>query len=232
MQVAGFRAVQPAYFGAGQVQLLHGAGNADIGQAALFFQTVGGLHAHFVREQSFFQSGNEHQRKLQSLGTVQGHQLHAVFVYLGLGFACFQYGMVEKCHQWRQIVLFILFVAECQCGMHQLVQVFHTGLAFLAFFFLVIHQQSAVFNDMTGAFVQLQPGGGGFQLFDQLHKAQQRIAGTAREQLVFGHVQHGVPQRALLLAGKVAQLFQGFVADTTRRHIDDTLDGTVIMAAA
>ena len=88
--VARLGAIQPAGFCVADHQLAHGAGDADIGQTAFFFEAAGFFQAHLVREQAFFHADQEHQRELQPLGAVQGHQLHAVFVLGGLGVAGFQ----------------------------------------------------------------------------------------------------------------------------------------------
>ncbi len=118
--------MQAAAFRTGQIQLLHGAGDADIGQPAFLFQTVGTVHAHLVREQAFFHAGHEHQRELQPLGAVQGHQLYAVFVLFGLGFAGFQHCMVKKGHQRRQLLfIFFLLVGERLGSGDQFFQVLH-----------------------------------------------------------------------------------------------------------
>jgi hypothetical protein len=45
-----------------------------------------------VREQAILQTDQEHQRKLQSLGRVQRHQLHRILVGIRLGIPGFERG--------------------------------------------------------------------------------------------------------------------------------------------
>ena len=56
------------------VQLLARAGYAHVEQSALFGHTARGDKAHAVRQQTLFDSGQEHCLIFQTLGSVQGHQ--------------------------------------------------------------------------------------------------------------------------------------------------------------
>ncbi|MNM41798.1 hypothetical protein D3C81_526220 [compost metagenome] len=76
--------------------MLHGPGDTDIGQTALFRQTARLFQAHLVREQTLFHADQEHMRELQAFGAVQGHQLDTVFVLVSLGIAGFQGRMTEE----------------------------------------------------------------------------------------------------------------------------------------
>ena len=58
-----------------EIELLLGAGHADIKQPALFLQLAAFLHGPAVRKQAIFQSHDEHDGKLQSLGGVERHQV-------------------------------------------------------------------------------------------------------------------------------------------------------------
>ena len=102
-----------------------------------------------MREQAFFHAHQEHVREFQALGAVQGHQLNAVFVLVGLGVPGLQRGVAEECRQWR--LLFVLFrVFEVARGADQFLKVFYPGLAFLAFFRLVVGDQPRLLDDGLG----------------------------------------------------------------------------------
>ena len=73
----GVVAVAAAIVGAGEDQRIHGAGHADVAEAALFFQFVGIVERARVGEEALFQAGQKDQRKLQALGGVQRHQRDA-----------------------------------------------------------------------------------------------------------------------------------------------------------
>jgi hypothetical protein len=91
-----FGAVHAARFGVGDEQFFAGAGDADVGEAALLFQPAFVVDRTLAGEQAFFHADQEHHRKLQALGRVQCHQLHAVVPRLALVFAGFQRGVREK----------------------------------------------------------------------------------------------------------------------------------------
>ena len=80
-------AVAAAVDGAGQNQLIHGAGHADVTQPALLFDVFGNEHGARMREKPFFEAAKKDQRKLQALGGVQAHQcdLGTRIVIIGVG---------------------------------------------------------------------------------------------------------------------------------------------------
>ena len=69
-------------------RLLLGAGNADISQAAFFFQAfiAGLIETALMGKQSFFPAGQEHHIKFEALGGVQRHQRDFVIIIGALGF--------------------------------------------------------------------------------------------------------------------------------------------------
>ena len=68
----------------------HAAGDCDLGEPALL-----GRIAVVRREHACFPGGKEDVRKLETLGLVQGHQLHATGRFF-IGAAGGEGGMVEK----------------------------------------------------------------------------------------------------------------------------------------
>ena len=62
----------------GDIQLLLGAGDADIGQTALFLQICLGVFAHLAGEHPLLHANEEHIGKFQTLCRVDGHQNHLV----------------------------------------------------------------------------------------------------------------------------------------------------------
>ena len=62
----------------GDIQLLLGAGDADIGQTALFLQICLGVFAHLAGEHPLLHANEEHIGEFQTLCRVDGHQDHLV----------------------------------------------------------------------------------------------------------------------------------------------------------
>src|SRR5262249_37884020 len=56
------------------VEVLLGSGDGYVAKTAFFFEVVFAVDRSRVREQPLFQTGDEHDRKLQSLGRVNRHQ--------------------------------------------------------------------------------------------------------------------------------------------------------------
>src|SRR5258708_37169178 len=67
----GIDAIEAALFRITDVALAHGARGADIAEPALFLQAGEVGHRALMRKQAIFHAGEEHHRKLQSLGRVQ-----------------------------------------------------------------------------------------------------------------------------------------------------------------
>ncbi len=49
-----------------------------------------------MRKQAFFHASHENQLKLQALGRMQGHQLHSIIGFLGLGIAGVECGLIQE----------------------------------------------------------------------------------------------------------------------------------------
>ncbi len=62
----------------GQVELLHGAGHADVAEAAFLFEFFRATCGAAVREEVLFHADHEDQRELEAFGGMQGHQGHPV----------------------------------------------------------------------------------------------------------------------------------------------------------
>ena len=71
-------AVEHAGDAVGDVQFLFGAGDADVGKAALFFQVRLGILAHLAGEHPLLHANEEHIGEFQTLCRVDGHQDHLV----------------------------------------------------------------------------------------------------------------------------------------------------------
>ncbi len=93
--VAGL-AVQHARLGVAQVQALARARNGHVHQPPLLLQRLRAAAGVVVREQAFFEPGDEHGVEFQPLGGVYGHELHRVLPALGLVVARFQRGVAQE----------------------------------------------------------------------------------------------------------------------------------------
>ncbi len=94
--IVGFIPKQTTVLGMGYKQLSARPRDTDVTQASFFLESARFFDRTMVRKQPFFQSTQKHTIKFQSLGGVQGHQLHTVFPALCLTFTGFQCGMRQK----------------------------------------------------------------------------------------------------------------------------------------
>ena len=133
-----------------QHQLFTRAGNTDITQSAFFFEFAFFFQRTLAGKQTFFEADDEHQRKLQTFGAVQGHHLHAVVPGGGLTF------MSQKSREHIHVFVFHRIELKTARGGDQLFQVFYPRLAFFGFFLAVKFNQSAFVNHMTDPFIQFE----------------------------------------------------------------------------
>ncbi|MNT38109.1 hypothetical protein D3C72_1742910 [compost metagenome] len=86
------------------VQALARAGDRHVHEAAFFFQPGRLQDAVLVREQPFFQPGDEDGVELQALGGMHRHELDGVLALLGLVVAGFQRGVRQEARKRGQPV--------------------------------------------------------------------------------------------------------------------------------
>ena len=184
-----------------------------------------------MREQAFFHADQEHQRKLQTLGAVQGHQLHAVLVVAGLLFAGLQRGVVEEGGQGRLNVVFLFAVTvEGAGGGYQFLEVFHSRLGLLALLVAVVGQQPGFLDDQLRHAVQRQFLDLQRQGVDQFDEAVQRAGGAPGNRLGADCLMQRSPHRQALFTGQLTQAFDGLLADAAGRHVDHPLQRRVVVA--
>ena len=82
----------------GQIKLLLGPRHADVEQPSFFFQLAAFLHRPAVGKQAFLQPGDEHDGKLQSLGSVERHQGDRRLLVIGVLIG-HQRGMIQEVPQ-------------------------------------------------------------------------------------------------------------------------------------
>ena len=114
-----FHAVQAPGFGVGQRQFLAGAGDADISEPSFFLEPVGFIQGARRGKQTFFHADQEHERKLQTLGAVQGHQLHTVHAFFHLAFTGLERGISQKRAEFAGRLFFIGHNAPREAAGHR-----------------------------------------------------------------------------------------------------------------
>ncbi len=85
--------------------MAHRPRRADIAEPALLLQAREVGNRALVRKQAVLHAGEKHHGKLQSLGRMQRHHLHAIVVRVGLTLARLEHGMREKGLERRQLAL-------------------------------------------------------------------------------------------------------------------------------
>ena len=92
-----------------------------------------------MRKQAILHAGQEYHRKLQTLGRVQGHHLHAIGIGVGLSLAGFEHGVREEGFQWLHVGFALR--RKTSRGAHQFEQVLDPSLAAFALLLLVVLDQ-------------------------------------------------------------------------------------------
>ena len=88
--------MEPAIFGIGDDQFLHGASNTDVGQAPLLLESARLFKRHLMRKEVFLHASNKHQRKLEALRRMQRHHLDAVLVRVSLTLSRIECRTIQK----------------------------------------------------------------------------------------------------------------------------------------
>ena len=228
-------AVQAALFGMGEIESFAGARHAHVAEPAFLFQSLRILGGTLVGKQALFQPDQEHHRKLQALGGVQRHQLHAVFPVLGLALARLQRRMHQKAGEVVHAFGFlgeegILAGGELAGGVDQFLEVLDAGLAPFALLAREVLDQAAVADDPLDLFVQRQAVGLFGQGLDQAGEAAQRPGGAGREPAAQQQLGHGRPQRGAGRARLLANGRQRALADAAGGLVDDALEGGIVVA--
>ena len=181
-------------------------------------------------KQAFFHADQEHQRELQTLDRVQGHQLHALLPFVGLGLARFQRGMAEKGFQRRQAALLVAGLhLESLAGADQFLQVFAARLATVAAVLLEMGLQTGVLDAQANLLRQLEIATGFGQALYQLDIAGQRVARPrGQRRTLADQLQGGRPQGDAFVTRQFADAIHAFLPQPPRRMIDGTFEGAVV----
>ena len=209
-------AVQQAALRAGQIQLLLGAGNCHVAQTAFFLHILGVFHCAEAGEQAVLHAGEKHDRELKSLCRVHGHHDNGILVLARL------VGVRVKRHVLQKIAerrVFVLFLVINDVGF-QFFDVLDAAFLLGAALELKRTDVAALVEQLI---VQLgkrnklaQPA----QIFHHFAELFHRRR-AARQGRVFGGVTYNVIERHAVFHCELHRGFHRFVADFTRRNIDD-----------
>ena len=223
--------MQASLLGVGEIELAHGARDADVGEAALFLEAVGVVERALVREQAIFETREEHQRELESLGGVQRHHLHAILPSLGLAFAGLEHGMgEERVERRHRLFAFVGGGYETARRRDQFEQVLGARLATVRLVFAVVLKQTARREHLVDDLVQRQCRRGGGETVDHLHETLQRGTRTTTEAAVPEADQRRRPERAARFACAHPQGVDRLGAQAARGQVDHALEGGVVVA--
>src|SRR5690554_6824310 len=139
--------MQATNLGMGEVELAHGPGHADITESTLLFETPRLLQRHLMREQPFFYPSDEDHRKLQPLGRMQRHQLHAIFEFIRLMLAGIECRLGQEGFKRYHALARLGWIKDIPLGeatssVDQLFQVLHPGLTLFSFLATVMLDQT------------------------------------------------------------------------------------------
>ena len=223
-KAAGFvalgAAVQHPRNAVGDVQLLFGAGDANVSQTALFFQICFGVLAHLAGENALLHADKEHVGKLQTLGRVDGHQHHLIAAFVVAVDITDEGDILQIAFQCGFLAVLIAVVFDV---VYQLAKVLQTVGGILVPLGGVCFQHGLVagqFNDIGGELVQRAGGKGILQALIDLPELEQRHdrAGELGVLVCMADdIQHTDP----LLPGKVCNDVNGGSTDLAGGLVDD-----------
>ena len=207
--------------GIGDLDPLAGAGDADIGEAALLLQPGGAVlvEGALAGEQPFLPAGQEDRVELQPLGAVQGHDTDHV-ARIALGILHHQADMLEEAGEALELghgIDQLLQILQPARRIGRFVRLEHAGIAG--------SRRARSRRARHGAC--LRHGAPALEIADQ---AAERAA-RRRLQLV-GLDQPGGRRRSSgrpCAAASRMQLAHGGVADAAARRVDDALEGEVVV---
>src|SRR5210317_1857290 len=172
-------AVQASLFRVGDIKRLLGTCYSHVAKTTLFFQPIRVGNRALMREQAVLHAAQEYQRKLEALGRVHGHQLHAVFPGIRLPFARLKGGMGQELIEGRH--LFGRVGLETPGGADEFEQVLDTRFAFLALVLFEEIDKAALVDNVVYLVMEIEPPGFPRQAFDQRHESVDRIRRAAVE---------------------------------------------------
>ena len=196
-----------------------GAGQADMGEAALLFQSGAALFVEraLARKQALLPAGQEYVVEFESLGRMQRHQRHRIL-----------FGAAVAVHHQRDMFEEALQVLELLHRAHQLLEVFEAaGGVSRAIFLPHLGVAALVEHDLGQLGMQ-----GDFALGAPAIEVTDDVAqGAARFRFEFIGLDYGagrLKQRDAALAAVVVQHLQGGIAKAALRHIDDTFEREIV----
>ena len=181
-----------------------------------------------MREQSFFQPGQEYQRELQPLGRVQAHQLHAILPGVGLTLARLQRGVGEEGRQRIEAIGLVVF--ESARGRNEFRQVLDARLALLTLFLFIMFHQATGLNHVLDLLAERQRRAGRRHLLDQLAKTEQALRRARRQGLLAQQGGRGLPHGLAAFAPRLAHGVERLVAEPAGRHVGHTVERRVVVA--
>ena len=223
-QLRGPAAIDQPVGGEGDPGVLLGAGDADIGQAAFLLEALLALFvdAALAGEDAFLPAGQEDQRELQPLGAVQGHDLDRPVAVRVLGRRPLQV------HDQGDMLQIGLQRLELLHGLGQFLQVLQPRLAAGAVGLL--HVGVAALLQHCLHHLPVRRGlGQGAPAVQVAHEVGQGGAGAGLKLVGVDQAAHGRQGGEVVLPGDLQNLLHAGVADAALRHIDDPLEGQVVV---
>ena len=202
------------------MDLVLGAGDADIGQPPLLLQPgdAGFVQGALMREQPFLPTGQEDLLEFQPLGRMQGHQIGHVGAGL-LGILHHQADMLQEAVEVLELLhagdqLFQIFQPARRIG--RFVGLPHGGVSGFV-------EHGAGKLRMRNAPDQIAPAG------KIAHQSAQRVARPGRDVVGVDQPQRRFGQRHSCGPGNLVQRFQRRRAEAATGRVDDALEGEVVI---
>ena len=217
--------------GAGQGELVHGACDAHIGQAALLFDRFAGivLDGLVAGKDIVLHAGDIDAGKFKALGTVEGHQKDAVVVVLNVVNIRDEGDIFEEAGQGRLSVLVIHPLLIISQLADQLFDIIFTVLRILFAGSPEGIDIAGVVEHMAGKLHQCMRQGIVAVVVDHVRKSTELEAGFFYTGDLVAFFHYG-KKACVLLRGIFCGTAQGGGADAPLGDVDDAADGDVIAA--
>ena len=180
-----------------------------------------------MRKQAVLHAAQEDERKLQALGGVQRHHLHAVFPLVGLVLAGFEHRVREEVRERRHLCV-ASSGSKPRAALTSSFRFSTLRFAAIAAFLLVVRDQAARIDDVVDLLVQRQGARLAIELLDE---QQERVQALAAARAELGDAGAGrLPHRAGIGARVVAHGIERLRADAAGRQVHDALERGVVGA--
>ena len=208
-------------------------GDSHIEEPALFFQSTQRVDGHLTGKDAFFHSHDKHRGKLQSFGAVNGHQRHAVFVFIFFAVD------VGKERHLLQIVIhvdclpLVFLLTTFHKVLHSIQESLYILSTRLSFRCGITHEfciDAALFDNVAPQSKRILGICTADERTNQLAEGLNLIQGsTFQDESMAERVHNSVPEAGTGACGCFGNTLQGSVANAACRIVNNTAESLFVV---